>query len=338
MNETRTSDSRAPRLVTALRAVLPRGATLDVLAINGADATVTVGSWRLKLRWVGRGGLPQVRDVLGLRELPDVIVGSEISLGAREVATEAGLGWVDETGAAEIAVGNIVISRTGSRRSKTYTPSWSPAVIGVAEALLCGVAATVAATAEATGHSTSSVAEALASLTKWGLLEAGAARGPRSGRQVVNPDHLLDHYAQAVLEKRPRVELRCGVLWRDPLTAIKRLGEQWDRAGVAWASTGLLAAAVLAPYLTDISGGNVYVDARGEPELRYAALAANVEPMDGGRLVISQFPTQASSRLATDKDGIKVAPWPRVYADLRQIGVRGEEAAEHLKEIRRGQR
>ncbi|MGD0836257.1 MAG: hypothetical protein ABSB49_06400, partial [Polyangia bacterium] len=28
--------------------------------------------------------------------------------------------------------------------------------------------------------------------------------------------------------------------------------------------------------------------------------------------------------------------WPRVYADLRHTGVRGEEAAEHLREIVRG--
>ncbi len=31
-------------------------------------------------------------------------------------------------------------------------------------------------------------------------------------------------------------------------------------------------------------------------------------------------------------------PWPRAYADLRKVGVRGEEAAEHLKEVCRRQR
>ncbi len=337
MNETGASNGRTPRLVSAFRAVLPRAATLKVSTVNSTDATFTVGSRRLQVRWVGRGGLRQVRDVLGLRERPDVIVGSEISLAARELATQAGLGWVDETGAAEIAVGNIVISRTGARRAKTYEPSWSPAVIGVAEALLCGVPATVAAATGATGHSTSSVAGALAALSKWGLLEAGASRGPRSGRRVVDPDRLLDEYAQAVAAQRPKAELRCGVLWRDPLATVKQLGEQWNSAGVVWAATGALAAAVLAPYLTDISGADVYVDGQGEPDLRNAAHAAHVEPMDGGRLVLLPFPTLASRRLATDQDGIRVAPWPRIYADLCQVGVRGEDAAEHLKEVRRGQ-
>ncbi len=124
-------------------------------------------------------------------------------------------------------------------------------MIGVAEALLCDVPATVSATAEATGHSTSSVAEALSALSKWGLLEAGASRGPQSGRRVVDPDRLLDEYAQAVLGQRRNAELRCGVLWRDPLSTVKQLGERWDRDQIEWAATGALAAAVLAPYLTD---------------------------------------------------------------------------------------
>lgn len=337
MNEGSTNDGLTPRLVAAFRAVLPRAATLTVSAVDGPDATLVVGSRRLRVRWVGRGGLREVRDVLGLRDRPDVLVGSEISLAARALVTEAGLGWVDETGAAEIAVGNVLISRTGSRRSKSYQPNWSPAVIGVAEALLCGVPATVAATAEATGHSTSSAAEALAALSKWGLLQASESRGPRSGRKVVDPDRLLDEYAQAVRGRQPKAELRCGVLWRDPLSTVKQLGKKWDQAGVQWAATGAVAAGVLAPYLTDISSGDIYVDARNEPDLRNAARVAQVEAIDGGRLVLRPFPTQASRRLRTDDTDIRVAPWPRVYADLRQVGVRGEEAAEHLREVCRGQ-
>jgi len=30
---------------------------------------------------------------------------------------------------------------------------------------------------------------------------------------------------------------------------------------------------------------------------------------------------------------MRTAPWPRVYADLRRAGVRGEDAAEHLRSI-----
>jgi hypothetical protein len=38
-------------------------------------------------------------------------------------------------------------------------------------------------------------------------------------------------------------------------------------------------------------------------------------------------------RLAKEMEGLRVAPWPRVYADLLSLGVRGEEAAEHLREV-----
>ncbi len=34
-------------------------------------------------------------------------------------------------------------------------------------------------------------------------------------------------------------------------------------------------------------------------------------------------------------DGLRVAPWPRLVAELRRSGVRGEEAAEHV-EVSRG--
>jgi len=40
--------------------------------------------------------------------------------------------------------------------------------------------------------------------------------------------------------------------------------------------------------------------------------------------------------MATEVDGLRVVPWPRLVADLRRSGVRGEEAAEHVKEMLAG--
>jgi hypothetical protein len=208
--------------------------------------------------------------------------------------------------------------------------------LGVAEALLCGVTATVSATAGATGHSTSTAARALEVLVRQGLLEAPAARGRHSGRRVLDPDRLLIEYAQVAKDLRPKPSLPCGLLWNDPIDGVRRLGQCWDDAGVPWAATGAIGAELRAPYLTEYSIGEIYVVASGEPELRVVARQADIEPMTGGRLVLRPFPTRASRSLATDVDGITVAPWPRVYADVRQVGVRGEEAAEHLRELSRG--
>lgn len=48
------------------------------------------GDARLALRWVSAAGMHEVQDVLGLRDRPDVIVGSELSLAARTAAGAAG--------------------------------------------------------------------------------------------------------------------------------------------------------------------------------------------------------------------------------------------------------
>jgi hypothetical protein len=336
---TPSEDIRAvqSRVLATLAAVLPRSVALEPLEATGGFLVVRLGRQRLTLLWLGRGGVRDIQQVLDLKKRPDVIVGSELSLAARAAASEAGLGWVDESGAAEIVIGDIVVSRDGRvTRVRDRAPGWTPSVIGVAEAILAGTSATVTATAEATGHSQSSTAHALSVLTDMGLLEAKAARGPNSGRQVVDPDRLLEEYAQAAADRRSRVELRCGVLWRDPLASLEKIGRSWDQANLPWAVTGALAGAVLAPLLTDITGGEVYVDAEREPQLLEVARIADIEPMDGGRLVLRPFPTATSLRLATQIDGLRVVPWPRAYADLRTVGVRGEEAAEHLRELRDG--
>jgi hypothetical protein len=66
------------------------------------------------------------------------------------------------------------------------------------------------------------------------------------------------------------------------------------------------------------------------------ARIAEIEPIEGGRLVLRPFPTATSRTQSTVEDGIRVAPWPRVFADVREVGVRGEEAAEHLREVTHG--
>jgi hypothetical protein len=322
------------RTLAALAAVLPNSVNVELVSADEGLVVVRVGRRRMVLRWVGRAGVRDVRDVLGLRERPDVIVGSELSLAARAAAGEAGLGWVDETGAAEIVADGILVSRSGLAGSARARPQrWTPSVLSVAEAILCGTPATVTATAGATGHSLSSTAHALTVLSKMGLLEAQAQRGQRSGRTVVDAGRLLEEYADAVSQVAVGAELRCGVGWRDPLATVAGIGQRWERAGVDWAATGALAAAVLAPYMTDVGAGEVYVDAPGPPGLLATARVAGIEPIEGGRLLLRPFPTAASRRLATVHEGLRVVPWPRVYADLRLAGVRGEEAAEHLREV-----
>src|SRR5690606_37577506 len=99
-----------------------------------------------------------------------------------------------------------------------------------------------------------------------------------------------------------------------------------------FAVTRQLAEELLAPYLTTVSTADVYVSADTILGLQAAAATAGLKPIVGGRLLLRPFPTITTNRLATDIDGLRVAPWPRVYVDLLHTGVRGEDAAEHLKD------
>jgi hypothetical protein len=124
-----------------------------------------------------------------------------------------------------------------------------------------------------------------------------------------------------------------GVTWRDPVSGLAKVAERWNTHGRVWACTGAVAASLLAPHLTSIGGTDVYVESDTITGLEALAREAGLEPIEGGRLTLRSFPTVTSHRLSTREHGLNIAPWPRVYADLRLIGVRGEEAAEHLLEV-----
>ena len=310
-------------------------------SVQPLDIGIKFGSIELRARWVGRCGIRKVHDILATRPKPDIIVGTEISRGAREEATNAGLSWVDETGAAELHFirGNaavIEVSRRGIEGTRARsTPKWTMAVLGTAEALLThpDETVTVSNIREHTGYSVEATTRALRYLEDHGHLESTARRGPRSARSIVDPDRLLEEYADAATEKRKPLSLSCGVSWNHPYVALEALGERWDERGIEWAVTGAMAASILAPFATNVTSGEVYVDAVSLTELDQVAAAADIRPIEGGRLVLRPFPTKATNKLSVKRDGLWIAPWPRVYADVVHVGVRGEEIAEHLKEV-----
>lgn len=326
----------ATRVKSAVRAVLPRSARVKPAGPNPA-ADFLVNGIPVKAKWVGEGWLRDVRPIISnRRRRPDLVVARRISPGAREALSEAGIGWLDETGAAEFVIGPIIVSRTGQPEAAPRKHArWTPSVLAVSEALLCGARATVAGVGEATGLSSASCTNALRVLTDLSLLAAKAQRGRDSARYIVDFDRLLDAYASAAAASPPKHSLMVGVTWSDILTGLAETGRIWNRQQLNWAITGAAASLVLAPLLTSVGAAEVFVEARTMAELRAVAEAARFRPIDGGRLTLLPFPTVTAHRLATEVDGVRVAPWPRVYADLRKAGVRGEEAAQHLREVAR---
>ncbi len=326
------------RVFGVLRSVLPPGTPIRHAQAQAAgnEVALTIAGHKLRIRWLAVGWPRQVEEALRLHPKPDVVVAPRMSPGARSAAARAGLGWADESGAAEIHLHNLVVSRSGDPAVPLDSRvGWRPATLAVCEALLTGQStATVSSVVAATGLSVGTAANSLKFLERDGFLESDAARGRESARRLTDPDMLLDAYAAAAQRLRSPTSIRVGVLWRDPLAGAAEIGRIWTGVRLAWAATGALSAAAIAPTQTEVAPMEIYVSARGPSDLRNAAALAGLSEIEGGRLLVRPFPTPAEDSLTTElPGGVRSMLWPRVYADLRTTGVRGEDAAEHLREV-----
>jgi hypothetical protein len=322
------------RSVRAFEAVLPLGTPVEATPSQDRDVFVSVAGRRLRLRWLPVGWPRQLTEALEIKPRPDIVVAPQFSPGARALAGQERVGWVDESGAAEISAGTILISRTGIPADPPAAKGgWRPSTLAVCEVLLTGFPATVSAVAAKTGLSVSGVATALKFLASQGFLASDADRGPQSRRYVADRDGLLDAYAAAAEGLRPHVAIRAGVLWRDPLRDVTELGRAWDEAGYRWAATSALSATAWAPIMTTVTPMEVYLTGKTPGDLRRALFAAGLKEIEGGRLQLRPFPTPAGASVTAEiSPGLRSVLWPRAYADLRTAGVRGEDAAEHLRE------
>jgi hypothetical protein len=322
------------RALRAFEAALPSGVHIEVTERRDTDTVVAVAGQRLRLRWLPVGWPRQVEEALQRRPRPDVIAAPMLSPGARHLASQRRVGWLDESGSAEIAAGSLLISRTGTPPVPLGARlGWRPATLAACEALLTGCPATVSAVVGETGLAASTAAESLKFLEGEGLLSTDAPRGRLSRRYISDENALIDSYAAAAERLRPPISLRVGVLWRDPIKGAIEAGRSWKNSDNNWAVTSALSAAVLAPLLTEVSPMEIYVGARTPGDLRKVAGAAGMRESEGGRLVLRPFPTPANGKITFEpRPGLFSVLWPRAYADLRVAGVRGEEAAEHLRQ------
>src|SRR5665213_700905 len=208
-------------------------------------------------------------------------------------------------------------------------------MLAAAEAVLAGVTPTVEAIESATGISRGASANALARMEKLGLLHRSqGARGSGSARSVVDDDSFIDGYvaAAAILRLQQRV-IRIHRLWKDPLEAFEfEIGPALDRTSKSWAVTGAAASILLAPYLSDVTVVELYVDDDlfATPNRLADVLGGRV--VDRGQLIeVRALPTSMSAE-GPVVNGIHLALPARVYADLMAVGGRSAEAAHHLRE------
>ncbi len=295
-------DSGAGRAEKALRAVLPASTDLVALPSHRWMTYVKVAGRRLRLAWGGEGWLRDIEAVVGdSKEKPDIVAARRMSAGASVVLDAAGIGWVDELGNADIAIGSILVSRTGPIETPSpRDPRWTLSVVAVTEALLLRTPATVSEMQQATQLSTGSCTNALRTLTDLSLLRANASRGRGSARRVVDPDALLNAYAEAAPKLNPTERITVGVTWREAISGTRDLGQQFDDLGINWAATGSVAAALIAPLLTNVTTATIYVNETTIPALAATAARVKLKPKREGashRMVCSSTPCDRSVSL-----------------------------------------
>lgn len=317
------------RALSAFTAALPARAPVQ----RTADG-VRVGELDVELLWAGQGWPSQVRQILATpsaNKRHRVVVAERMGESAQTVAEHAGAGWVDETGAAGIAFPTLVIARH-RRLAPTASGSWTRATLTVVEALLAhGAPATVSAVGVLTGLAQRTCAIALRLLTDQGLLSARAERGRGSGRVIERPGDLLDTYCREYAALRPTLEISVGVAVQDLDEQLLALGSTLERVGYTWGLTGLSAAQVYAPFMTSVGRATILVNADTPAALDDVVRRSGLTALDGGRLIVRPFVSRTKNDLCRVVDGVRLAPWPSVVADAREEGVRGEDAADHLR-------
>lgn len=109
------------RAVSALEGVLHTALRARSAEGPNRDLIVTLDNKDLRVRWLTVGWPQQVEAALHDKPRPDVIAAPRMSPGARAVAMKAGIGWVDESGAADIVIRDssgttIIIDTKGKPR------------------------------------------------------------------------------------------------------------------------------------------------------------------------------------------------------------------------------
>jgi hypothetical protein len=334
------------RVQQALVAVLPSGLHVRVAALPESrggvlEVTVKAGSvlHRFLAGWAGGGWPADVDRLLAVAPKVEVVVARRLSEGARAKLAQRRIGWVDESGRSNINLrSGLVVIREVAREEPALSPGdrWNLSMLTAAEAIFAGVPPTVEAVEAATGLSRGASANALARFESRGRLgRPGPKRGQGSARQILDLEGLIDDYVIAAGEFRSRQRVRrLHRLMADPLHVLEvEMGPTLRSLGAKWALTGAGASMFLAPYLTELTVLELYVDPdhfEGPDLPRYLE---SREVLKGHVIEVRALPTPMSDR-GPDVNGVQVALPARVYADLNAAGGRLAEAAHHLREVR----
>lgn len=334
-------DRIVSRALDGVAVLPPRSSAQPDLVLQTRDGR----SVAIEVKWAGEGWPQDVRHAAGGVSDPwpanVVVLARELSPGAIEWLRERGANWADEAGQARIVglAGLVVIREPARPRAPESTPrgfTWSPSAITVAEVLLSTADSRLQATqlAEQSGWSVPQVANVLTTFDTQGwTLKRGAARGPGAYRELVDPDAMLAAWSDAVV-RRPRAIRNAHRATSDVIGLLRDdLAPALDRT-VGWALSGWAALELAAPFATTTPTVHIYVAENDFAGALSSAIAdAGLREVEEGGRVIFWPANPRVLALASQHAGIPLASPPRIYADLSSFGARGQDAADHVRQL-----
>lgn len=337
--------TRASRVLsrTLQRPVHPAGGGSSPGGRTRVAVQIGDGVRRLEVIWVGQGW-PSDLDVLDDVPVPWprqlVVTARRFSPGALERLGELGANWADETGRAHIEGprGLLVVREppSGEPRAEKQGFRWSPSAEQVGEFLLTRPQGPINAreVAELTGWSHAQVSNVLRRFDGEGWTKkSGASRGRYSTRTLVEPGALLEAWA-IFAGSAEREGVPAHRVVREPMAFLQAELAPTLSGSVVWACSGWAGLELAAPFATAVPVLQVYVEEAALIDGRVRELMAKLRlrEVDEGARVEFRAAEPALLALAGKAHGLPVVSGVRLYADLRVLGGRGEEAAQHVRE------
>jgi hypothetical protein len=358
------------RAVEALSAVFEE-APVRLSLEQHDDLTVVVVGYeahetRLVPVWAGAGYPQDVRRALqdvaatSASSLGHVVlVAARMSVGAARLLRESDTSWVDEQGEAHIGappalllVSKARVAPSVDRGQRAGGMAWSTGSGAVAESVLCHAVDHALGrgapqglplpagreVAQQLGLSPGLVSRTFGHLDAIGwTAKSGPERGPNARRVLTDPTAMLSSWAAWFSGTRPSVVLAHGIA-RDPVDFVREeIGTVWPDG--SWAVTGWVALEERAPWVTSIPRTTLYVEPSvlSSPTRRAALLAdVGLSEVDRGARFALVAADPYVLRTVSRETGMPLVNDIRLYGDLLREGVRGADAAEHLRTTRIG--
>lgn len=261
-----------------------------------------------------------------------IAVASQFTETALAMIEQSGGNWVDDRGARIIGPDGlaIVIRDPAFAPTRPRTGRLAGAALDIAERILVvRRVERLVDVADAVGVSVQRVSQVLRWFDRegWTMRCDTATRGRTAGRSV-DLSELLDVWCDALLEEsRPAVYAHSGT--RDAEGAAQRVLMALDEAVIDYRLTAWAGANRVAPFLSTVPSIHLYLQAKDFARSREITEQARLVPVQEPGMVT--FWPAPPVTFAPPAEGHVVHP-ARLVADLRRLGGRGDDAADHVRE------